>query len=65
MLLLQFGNMGKDTDQVQHEAVRREGDAAASRTCSPSGRTSGGRKPMAKGQRAAVPAFRPQTVAAE
>ena len=29
MLLMQFGNMSKELTQVQHQAVRREGDAEA------------------------------------
>ena len=48
MLLLQFGNMSKDLTPLQHEAVRRAGDAEAEGRCSPSGKTAGGRSRSAR-----------------
>ena len=50
--------------QVQHQAVRREGDAASCRTCSPNGKTAGGRSRWRAAQRAAVAACHARRLAA-
>ena len=64
MLLLQYGNMSKDTTKYNTRLFAEK--------VMPKVKDLFGEwedkwwpKPMAKGQRAAVPAFRPQTVAAE
>ena len=59
MLLLQFGNMSKDLTPLQHEAVRRTGDAETERTCSPDWEDRWWPQPMDAAQRAEIPAFMP------
>ena len=43
MLLLQFGNMGKDLRPIQHAGCSPRRSCRSCATCSPNGRTAGGR----------------------
>ena len=62
VLLLRFGNMSKDVTKLQHTHVRREGDAQGQGLLFGEWENRGGQ--AAANQRAAVPTFQPQLVAA-
>jgi hypothetical protein len=64
MLLLQYGNMGKDVTKYN---TRMFAEQVMPKVKGLFGEWENKwwPKPMEKGQRAAIPAFRPQTVAAE
>ena len=65
MLLMQFGNMGKDLAKYNTEAVRREGHAAADGVCSRNGRTAGGRSRWRATPGRQLTPFRQPAMAAE
>src|SRR5262249_9573104 len=64
MLLLQYGNMSKDTTKY-NTRMFAEKVMPHVKDLSSDGENKWCPKPMARGQRAAVPAFRPHVVAAE
>jgi hypothetical protein len=64
MLLLQYGNMSKDTTKYNTRMFAEKVMPHVKDLFS-GWEDKWWPKPMASGQRAAVPAFRPQTVAAE
>ena len=63
MLLLQFGNMSKDLTPLQHETVRRTGDAEAEGSVRRLGGSLVAAADGERRERAEIPAFLPELAA--